>query len=123
MSGYAIPDRVAYDHYFYDPSNPSDPRTNTTSANPRLMENNSQSSYGSTKWLYDASFLKLRNVTLGYTLPQNLTRKFFVEKLRVFASGENLFALTSFPGMDPEMRTGVAYSTLRQYSFGVNVTF
>ena len=87
------------------------------------MENNSQSTTASTKWLYDASFLKLRNVTLGYTLPQNLTRKFFVEKLRFFASGENLFALTSFPGMDPEMRTGVGYSTLRQYSFGVNVTF
>ncbi len=123
VSGYAIPDRVAYDHYFFDPSNPSDPRTNLTSKNPRLMENNSQSTTASTKWLYDASFLKLRNVTLGYTLPQNLTRKFFVEKLRFFASGENLFALTSFPGMDPEMRTGVGYSTLRQYSLGVNVTF
>ena len=123
VSGYAIPDRVAYDHYFYNPDNASDPRTNLTSKNPRLMENNSQSTKASTRWLFNDSFFKLRNLTLGYTLPQNLTRKFYVERLRFFASGENLWALTSFPGMDPEMRTGVAYSTLRQYSFGVNVTF
>ena len=124
VSGYAIPDRVAYDHYFFNPDNPSDPRTNLTSKNPRLMENNSQSTKASTRWLFDDSFFKLRNVTLGYTLPQNLTRKFFVERLRLYASGENLWALTSFPGQDPEMRAGnAAYSTLRQYSFGVNITF
>ena len=124
VSGYAIPDRVAYDHYFYNPDNPSDPRTNLTSNNPRLMENNSQSTKASTRWLFDDSFFKLRNVTLGYTLPQNLTRKFYVERLRIFASGENLWAFTNFPGQDPEMRAGnAAYSTLRQYSFGVNVTF
>ncbi len=124
VSGYAIPDRVAYDHYFYNPDNASDPRTNLTSKNPRLMENNSQSTKASTRWLFNDSFFKLRNLTLGYTLPQNLTRKFYVERLRFFASGENLWALTSFPGMDPEMRAGnAAYSTLRQYSLGVNITF
>lgn len=123
FTGYSIPDRIAKDHYFFDPSNPSDSRTNITSKNPRLMESNAQSIANSDHWLYDGSFLKVRNLTVGYTLPSNLTRKFFVERLRIFASGENLLALTSFPGMDPEMRSSIGYSSMRQYSLGVNVTF
>ena len=122
-TGYAIPDRVAYDHYFFDPNNPSDPRTNTTSKNPRLMVSNSQSTYGSDLWLYDNSFFKLRNLTLGYTLPTKLTQMASISRLRFFVSGENLFAFTTYPGLDPEMRVQRGYSTMRQYNIGVNVTF
>ena len=120
-TGYAIPDRVAYDHYFFDPNNPSDPRTNTTSKNPRLMVSNSQSTYGSDLWLYDNSFFKL--LTLGYTLPTKLTQMASISRLRFFVSGENLFAFTTYPGLDPEMRVQRGYSTMRQYNIGVNVTF
>lgn len=122
--GYAIPDNVANDHYFFDPDNPSDPRTNITSKQPRLVNlSGAQSAHSSSLHLEKGDFIKLRNLTLGYTLPRIISRKFFVERLRVYATGENLFAITGFSGQDPEMRTNVGYSTMRQYAFGVNVTF
>ena len=122
--GYAIPEDVANDHYFYDPQNPSDPRTNLTSAQPRLVNvSSSQSSSTSSLHLEKGNFLKLRNLTIGYTIPSQITKKFFVERLRVYASGENLFAITGFSGQDPEMRKSIGYSTLRQFALGVNVTF
>lgn len=122
--GYAIPQAVANDRYFYDPSNPSDPRTNINAKYPRLAYNSSGNS-GATSSLHleRGDFLKLRNLTFGYTLPEKLVSKINLQKVRVFATGENLFAFTGFSGQDPEQRTTVAYSTMRQYAFGVNVTF
>lgn len=122
--GYAIPEKIANDHYFYDPSNPSDPRTNLTSKNPRLAYNSSApSSANSSLHLEKGNFLKLRNLQIGYTLPARLSQKFMVQRLRFYLSGENLFAITGFSGQDPEQRATVAYSTMRQYSAGVNITF
>lgn len=122
--GYAIPDAVADDHYFYDPENPSDPRTNLSSKQPRLVNvSGAQSSASSSLHLEKGNFIKLRNLTLGYTMPKSLSKKFYVERLRVYASGENLFAITGFSGMDPEMRVSMGYSTMRQYAFGINLTF
>lgn len=122
--GYAIPDDVAKEHYFYDPENPSDPRTNLTSKQPRLVNvSGAQSSASSSLHLEKGNFIKLRNLTLGYTLPKSITKKFYAERLRVYASGENLFAITGFSGQDPEMRTTVGYSTMRQFAFGINLTF
>ena len=122
--GYAIPQAIADDHYFYDPSNPSDPRTNLTSKNARLAYSSSAPSAASSSLhLEKGDFLKLRNLTIGYTLPEFISKKIMVNQLRVFATGENLFAITGFSGQDPEMRTTVGYSTMRQYAVGVNVTF
>ena len=122
--GYAIPDAVADDHYFYDPENPSDPRTNMSSKQPRLVNvSGAQSSASSSLHLEKGNFIKLRNLTLGYTMPKSISKKFYVERLRVYASGENLFAITGFSGMDPEMRVSMGYSTMRQYAFGINLTF
>lgn len=122
--GYAIPQIIADDHYFYDPSNPSDPRTNLTSKNARLAYNSSAPSAASSSLhLEKGDFIKLRNLTIGYTLPGFISKKVMVEKLRVFATGENLFSITGFSGQDPEMRTTVGYSTMRQYAVGFNVTF
>ena len=122
--GYAIPDAVANDHYFYDPENPSDPRTNQSSKQPRLVNvSGAQSSASSSLHLEKGNFIKLRNLTLGYTMPKSISKKFYVERLRVYASGENLFAITGFSGMDPEMRVSMGYSTMRQYAFGINLTF
>lgn len=122
--GYAIPDDIAKEHYFYDPENPSDPRTNLTSKQPRLVNvSGAQSSASSSLHLEKGNFIKLRNLTLGYTLPKSITKKFYAERLRVYASGENLFAITGFSGQDPEMRTTVGYSTMRQFAFGINLTF
>ena len=123
--GLAIPKDIAYDHYFYDPSNPNDPRTNIASANPRLVMTNPGQSDGlhSTLRLYNCNFLKLRNLTLGYTFPKFICKAIYAQNLRVYFSGENLLTITSFPGLDPEMRTGQGYTTMRQFSFGLNITF
>ena len=123
--GLSIPQWVADDHYYYDPNNPNDPRTNITSKNPRMsLENPSMSdALDNTFHLYSCDYLKLRNLTIGYTLPKNISRKLYAENLRVYFSGENLLTITSFPGLDPEMRSGEGYATMRQLSFGLNVTF
>lgn len=123
--GVELPEAQAYDHYFYDPENPTDPRTNISSKNPRLtLQNPNQSdNLASTLYLYDCKFLKLRNVTLGYTLPASVTKAIYAQNVRVYFSGENLLTITPFKGMDPEMRTGEGYATMRSFSFGLNVTF
>jgi len=117
---------IAYDHYFYDPANPDDPRTNLTSKHGRLTmnygsEQNGGSNY-STLWLYKADYLKLKNLTLGYTLPGKWTRKVHLQEARLFVSGENLLTFTDYPGMDPEI-TGSQdfYANLKQYSIGINI--
>ena len=56
-------------------------------------------------------------------MPQKITKKFFVENLKVYTSIDNLFTITSFPGLDPEVAAGVGYPATRQYSVGINVTF
>lgn len=122
--GYTIGDAIAKDHYFFDPKNPDDPRTNITSRNARLANlNNTQTSATSSLHLERGDFFKLRNFTLGYTLPKNLVNRAFMQSLRVYVTGENLFALTKFTGLDPEMRANAGYSTMRQYAFGVDITF
>jgi TonB-linked SusC/RagA family outer membrane protein len=88
------------------------------------------SSYG----IEDGSFLRLNTATLGYTLPQALTKKFFVQSLRVYVTGYNLWLLTSYSGYDPEVDTrrstpatpGVdfsAYPRARSVVAGVNIAF
>ena len=123
--GYNILSYIADDHYFYDPANPSDPRTNTTSKTARLTANEQSNQQGatSTLHLYKGDYLKLKNLTIGYTVPENIARKVFMKGLRVYLSGENLFNITSYPGQDPEMGAGLGYVTMRQYSIGANLTF
>lgn len=87
-----------------------------------------------TDWaIEDGSFLRLGTLTLGYTLPQNLTRKFGVRNLRLYATGSNLLCITGYSGQDPEVNTSSnkmvmgfdysAYPKSRSYIVGVNVTF
>lgn len=84
-----------------------------------------------TRYLQDASYCRLKNLTIGYTFPQSLSRKVFMEKARVFISGENLLTLTKFTKIgDPEMIEaygptgfGKAYPLSRTLSMGLNVTF
>ena len=125
IKGYAIGRDVADDHYFYDPDNLADPRTNLYSENPRLSNNSgsSQSESTNTKWLYQGDFLKLKNLTFGYTIPKHLVQKAYIQNARVFFSGENLLTITGYPGIDPEMRSSIGYLTYRQFAFGLNVTF
>jgi hypothetical protein len=50
-------------------------------------------------------------------------KKIHLSDLRFFVSGENLLTITDFPGMDPEMQTATGYVTMKQFAFGVNVSF
>ena len=77
--------------------------------------------------LEDASFLRLKNLTLGYSLPQELLKKTgFIRGLRVYAQGQNQFTVTGFSGLDPEGSRNVyqaAYPMSRQFTFGLDLTF
>ncbi|MGV3761206.1 SusC/RagA family TonB-linked outer membrane protein [Parapedobacter sp.] len=124
--GNQVTTRIADNHYFYNPENPGDPRTNVNGYFPRLKYgtsaeniNNQASNY----WLYKANYLKLRNLQIGYTLSKKITERFKVRNLRVFFSGENLLMFTDFPGLDPEVGAGAEYPTMRQYAFGLNIGF
>lgn len=82
----------------------------------------------------DGSFLRLQNLTIGYTFPRNIIQKAHLKNLRLYFSGYNLFLLTKYSGYDPEVDTrrktpltpGVDYSAYprsRSFNFGINVTF
>ncbi|MDE7356393.1 MAG: TonB-dependent receptor [Rikenellaceae bacterium] len=80
----------------------------------------------STFYLKNSSFLRLKNLTVGYTIPARLTQKIGVQKLRVYFSGDNLATATKFDGLDPERNMGnygVNYPLSRICSFGVNLQF
>ena len=83
-------------------------------------------------FIQDGSFTRLRNVTLGYTLPSGLTRKLAVSKIRFYIKGSNIYTLTKFTGYTPEIGSssvvsnGIDYGTYpvtSVYSFGINLTF
>jgi uncharacterized protein (DUF2141 family) len=80
----------------------------------------------------DGSFLRLRNVSLGYTFPGTLTKKIGIEKLRIYGGGKNLFTLTKYTGLNPEiggndiLNMGVdigLYPVTSMVYFGANITF
>ena len=89
--------------------------------------------WGSTASVFDGSFFKIRQIQLGYTVPQKLTKKILINQLRLYVSLDDFFTFTSYPGMDPETATsgqasgrGVdigAYPSMRKCMFGVNVSF
>ena len=80
-------------------------------------------------WIRDASFLRMKNIQLGYTLPETLTKKVGLSSVRVYLSGQNLFTFNSFyKGWDPENEIGTGdqpsyYPINSIYSFGFNFKF
>ena len=107
----------------------------TSNTNPRFVFESANENYRSSDlWVEDASFLRARNVQLGYTLPQKWTKKVFIQRLRVYAQAENLFTLTKYTGCDPEVTGGNGFSSdlgvdrgvypqSRTFSVGVNLNF
>lgn len=75
----------------------------------------------------DADFIKLDNITLGYSLPMSEAEKLGLTKLRLFLQGQNLWTITDYSGVDPEMETaGVDLNLTPRssvFSFGINVGF
>ncbi|MDE5631590.1 MAG: TonB-dependent receptor [Muribaculaceae bacterium] len=84
---------------------------------------NGKNNIASDAFVHNAAYLRCKNLQLGYTVPSHLTKKFFVESLKIYTSIDNLFTITDFPGLDPEVGATVGYPTVRQYSVGLNLTF
>ena len=112
-----------------DPDQLAAANANTTMWSP-YMQN-----YVFSDWaVEDGSFLRLNTITLGYTLPDSLMSKAGISKLRFYVTGNNVFVLTDYSGLDPEVSTrrrtpltpGVDYSPFprsRQVVFGLNLNF
>ena len=66
----------------------------------RLFSTNGQQA--TTRYLDESDFIRLRNLTVGYTLPKDITKKFYVDRLRIYFSGFNLLTITDYEGYDPE---------------------
>ena len=82
----------------------------------------------SSRFLTDASYLNIQNITIGYTLPQRITRKFLVEKLRIYFACDNVWYTSKRQGLDPRQSISGAtnpyyYAPIRTFSGGVTVTF
>ena len=103
---------------------------NTNRANRKQTGNNSRTS---TWHIEDGSYLRLQNIALGYTLPAKWTKKFYVEKLRVYVSAQNLVTWTDYSGYNPEVSGSTSaltpgedygtYPLAKTYMVGLNVTF
>ena len=104
---------------------------NPNAAYPILVpEANAADNYEkSDKWVRDASYCRLKNVVLGYTLPESLTKKMKIGSLRLYVSGQNLFTISSFyKGYDPEVtyegnQGGEFYPIMQTFTFGLDLKF
>lgn len=100
----------------------------TSNTMPRaIYADPNNNSRASTRWLEDGSYAKLRNLTFGYTFPQNLTGKAKIKALRLYISFDNLCTITKYSGLDPEVGLwgldyGI-YPSARTYMFGASVKF
>ena len=103
----------------------------TSNRIPRYVQGDSVNWLSSDLYVYDGSYARLKNIQLGYTLPSALTRKVFINSLRLYVSAENLLTLTKYHGYDPEISSGGTslgidygvYPQARTLMFGVNVGF
>ena len=96
-------------------------------AGPQGVENNRRSS----RFLDDASYIRLKNITLGYTLPESLIGRIGIRSIRVYVTGQNLWTITDYNGFDPEVSSsndtrqgGVdsgAIPQLKNVTFGINI--
>ena len=93
---------------------------------PRLSLSDQTNYQTSSYWLEDASYVRLKNISLGYNLPKSLLTKFGVEKAKVFVSGENLLTFSGLDGLDAESPSdtrGAFYSNVKKVSLGLKVSF
>lgn len=88
----------------------------------------------SDRYIEDGSYLRIRNITLGYTFPASVSRKWMIENLRIYANIQNLYTFTNYTGYDPEIGASTAsqnvfgldngrYPSPQVYSFGVSLSF
>ena len=70
----------------------------------------------STRFIYDATYVRLKNLTIGYNLPQNILNKAKLSNARIYVSGVNLLTFTKYPGWDPEVNTDYRAGNVNQGS-------
>lgn len=90
-----------------------------------MYPNASETIQFDSRFIEDASFLRLKNLTLTYTLPENILKAIHLQNVTFHFTGRNLWTLTNFTGYDPEPQTNVysfKYPNTRQYEFGVAVS-
>ncbi len=105
--------------------------TNTDTDIPKAS--GSYSSISSTRWIEDGTYYRLKNVSLGYNIPNSAIERIGVEKLRVYVSGQNLLTITDYTGYNPDVsyrdsNTSLgldygSYPNTRSYTLGVNIIF
>jgi TonB-linked SusC/RagA family outer membrane protein len=110
-------------------------RPDNTSATIAQLGGDRQNNYSrsSDMFIEDGSFLRFKNISLGYTIPENLSRKVNIEKLRFYVALQNYFTITKYSGRDPELGStwGVFvqkadlgnYTIPKTLNFGINATF
>lgn len=120
---------TTYYNNAWEPNRPSN-----TYARFLYNDDNNQNGVPSSQWIENGSFLKLKTVTVGYTIASDWLKKIAVSKLRIYVASQNLFTITSYKGLDPEIgaqggfatQTGVdngTYPSSRYYTIGVNASF
>jgi TonB-linked SusC/RagA family outer membrane protein len=99
---------------------------NTGTSIPRLVYGYTDANRASSRYLTEASYLNIRNISIGYTLPKAALKMLRINRVRIFAAGDNLAFFSKRKGLDPRQydygSTGFNYSPIRTISFGLNVT-
>jgi TonB-linked SusC/RagA family outer membrane protein len=98
-----------------------------------VLGGTSQNFFNSSRFVYDGSFIKLKNVSLNYTVPKKVINRIFVDNLEIYVSGQNLLTFTRFPGYDPEVNSATGATTQglemgvipnpRMYTLGLRLGF
>ena len=83
-------------------------------------DNNNNEDRSSDFYVENGSYIKLKTITLGYTLPQSVLQKIKLRQARVFIQSQNVFTLTKYTGADPE-GLGYAYPLPRTFTFGLSL--
>jgi len=114
----------------------------TSNSMPRVsFKGSSNNKYPSSRFLEDGSYVRLKNLQLGYTIPVKIVSKLHIKSLRLYLTGQNLWTLTNYTGLDPEMHisdnvkrdtyggdvaAGIdwgTYPSAKSYVIGVNLNF
>ncbi len=92
---------------------------------PRLANSTSTSHCANSYYIMDASYIRLKNFEVGYTLPKSITRKIKSENIRFYFSGDNLYTWTHLrtKSFDPEQNSLLTYPIMRNWNFGFNIQF
>ncbi|UNY99016.1 TonB-dependent receptor [Zhouia spongiae] len=99
---------------------------NTNGTFPTALYDANYSGYqsGANYWLVDASFIRARNITLGYTFSEDvMKRQNIFSSLKLSFDMQNLFTITNYPGLDPELNSGNFYPLVKSFVFGINASF